>query len=438
MREEAFIEKINYLYELERYNQVIELSMKYLYTEHDYNEFLYTKIIESNLHLKVYDKAEVFVKKALKIFPNSSYYHALFARIHLGRRNYFKALQEIDKALNLESNDDYLFYLKAVILNDNNDYKDAQKMIEKALGENSNNTDYMYVYALILYNLSNKKYKKILHDILAIDPNNSNAIYLMGSANKSFSKQKNSFLKALRIDPFSKTYQSALQSNKRDLLLYLLAILAVILETFLIFNTNVPSALMNGIIIFLVLSIIHLSYYSFQTYFLVTIAVLPYFISRQGTHVSSLIVALLSSLFIAYFLRNIATFFKSSVLSMVEVSRELKSTIKYLTKEDLPALFMLNIPKLILFVLTTLTFLQEYENWKMISGSMLFIIPIYVLIMKKQFNFLLLLQAFGFLYILMVVSNIISGQFDEYAITLNYMLAILMGITYTVTIRRIG
>lgn len=282
IQEETFIKKIHYLYELERYKQVIELCMKHLYAEHEHVEYLYTILVESYLELKLFDKAEIFIHEALQKFPNKSYYHALLARVYLGRMNYSKALKEINIALNLEPTDDYLFYLKAVILNNRYEFIDAEKMILKALEQESNNVDYMSLHAQILHNLGNKKYKEVLDNILAIDPNNSDAIYLMSSTNTtSFVKQKMGFLKALKINPFSKTYQSALKTNKRDLIIFVLSIVAITVEIFLTFQADVPSVVIKSIAIFIIISIIHLSYYSLEAYFLTAFAIFPFLIDEK-------------------------------------------------------------------------------------------------------------------------------------------------------------
>lgn len=433
IEEEAFIEKIYYLYDLKRYKQVIELCMKYLYTENEYIEYLYSKIIESNLELKLLDKAEKFVNEALKKFPNNSYYHALLTRVYLERMNYTKALKEVNIALNLAPNDAYLFYLKAVIFNDRYDFIDAERMIMKALEQDSSNISYMSLYARVLYNLGNKKYKEILDNILSIDPNNSDAIYFMSTIdNKSLKKQKKGFLKALKLNPFSETYQSALKTNKRDLILFFLSIFAIVVEIFLTFQVSVPNVVKNTLIIFIIISIIHLSYYSLEAYLLTAFAIFPFFIDEKKD-ISLIIISIFISLFFAYFLRNIATFFKSIIISLVEAMQETKSTIKYLTIKDLPELLKVNILEIILLILSVVAFLNELA----ISISMIFIIPFFVLIMKKQFSFSFLLKAFVLLYLLKIISVLILPAINIYPSFSPWILALFMGIIYTQTVRRI-
>lgn len=434
IEEEAFIEKIQYLYELKKYKQVIELCMKYLYVENEYIEYLYTIIVESYLELKLLDKAEIFIYEALQKFPNKSHYHALLARVYLGRMNYSKALKEINIALSLAPNDAYLFYLKAVILNNRYEFIDAEKMILKALEQESNNVDYMSLYAQILHNLGNKRYKEILDNILAIDPNNSDAIYLMSSINNtSFSKQKMGFLKALKINPFSKTYQSALKTNKRDLILFFLSIFAIVVEIFLTFQTDVPNVVIKALAIFIVICIIHLSYYSLEAYFLTAFAIFPFLIDEKEISISLIIISLGISLFLAYFLRNIATFFKTAIVSVIEATQETKSTIKYLTIKDLPELLKANVVKIILLILSIVAFLNELA----ISFSMIFIIPFFVLIMKKQFSFSSLVKAFVLLYLLKIIFILILPTINIYPPLSHWILALLMGIIYVETVRRI-
>jgi tetratricopeptide (TPR) repeat protein len=434
IEEKAFIEKIHYLYDLKRYKQVIELCMKYLYVENEYIEYLYSKIIESNLELKLFDKAEKFVNEALKKFPNNSYYHALLTRVYLERMNYTKALKEVNIALSLSPNDAYLFYLKAVVFNDRYDFIDAERMIMKALEQDSSNISYMSLYARVLYNLGNKKYKEILDNILSIDPNNSDAIYFMSTIdNKSFKKQKKGFLKALKINPFSKTYQSALKTNKRDLILFFLSIFAIVVEIFLTFQVGVPSVVKNTLIIFIIISVIHLSYYSLEAYLLTAFAIFPFLIDEKKTSISLILISFFLSLFFAYFLRNIAKIFKTIIISLVETLQEAKNTIKYLTIKDLPELFKSNILKIILLILSVVAFLNQLS----ISTSMIFIIPFFVLIIKKQFSFSSLFKSFALLYLLKSILILIMPTINIYPPFSYWILALFMGIIYTETVRRI-
>ncbi len=437
--EQAYIEKIDQLYQLQRYQQVIELSMKHLYSEHNYTEYLYTKIIESYLALESLDKAEKIIQEVLSKFPNNNYFYALFARLHLGRMNYFKALEQIDKALKINPNDSYLFYLKGVILNDRSDYKDAKKVIEKALEFSSNNIDYLNIYALVLYNMSDKKYKKVLDQILEIDSNNSEAIYLKGIESKSFFKRNDGLRKALRINPFSQEYQLSFKENKRNFILYIIAFVLTIVNALFILFTNIPQNVTTTITFILFLILVHLSFYLFQAHILATFIILPYLIDMKKDSITLLIIALVLAFVIGYFLRNLATFIKSSINSTIESSKEMKNTIKYLTLKDLPFLIKSNFLKIILFFLVTILLLKEFKDLTMVGVDriLFLLIPFFVLVMRKQFKFILLIQSFILLYIVNLIAGFVIGALGQGQIG-NIVVALLMSFIYTETIRRIG
>jgi tetratricopeptide (TPR) repeat protein len=433
-KEVAFIEKIDYLYEIQRYHQVVELGMKYLYTEHEFKEYLYSKIIEAYMGLEMYDKAESLSKEALSKFPTYEYYHALLAKVYLIRMNYFKAIEQINKAIKLSPNEAYLFYMKAVILNDKNDYKDARKFIEKALEYESNNVMYLNIYSTILYNIGDKKYKKVLDDILAIDPNNTDAIYLKGLESESFLKKQDGFLKALKINPFSDTYKEAFKNNKRDMYIFISSMILAILNIICLLFISVPDIVKTTLGITLLISIIHLAYYLRHNHLLIALSIFPYFIDMEKVTLSLVIISIIISIVIGFFLRNIATFLKSILLSIEESFIEAKNTYKYLDSKDIPLLIKSNILKIVLIIMVSSILARWNED---LSAILFLAVPFFVLVMKKEFGFFILLRSFILLYIVMLVFGFISNFLGD-ILYLNIVLAILMGIVYSETIRRIA
>ena len=205
--------KLNVLFELEKYKEVLELGYETLYTSEVEKELLYQYIILSHMNLEEYQKALTMCDEALGEYPNIGTFFYLRSKTLYIISSYKKAFSDIQEALAIEPNEPrYLaHYAKLYLTQDN--YIRAKETIEKALEIDSTQAEYHLTLAMVLYMLDGQKVaREILDDVLAKEPHNIEALTLKQKLFTSKLKEKKSLLQNLLfLDPFDKENQKEIK-----------------------------------------------------------------------------------------------------------------------------------------------------------------------------------------------------------------------------------
>ncbi len=425
-----FIQKIKTLYSLKRHKQVIVLCEKYLYLDNEYKFELYNYAINSYLCLNNHKKAEVLVKKALEIFPTLDTFCNLYARIYLQRLNYKKALLWIDKAISLDIDDKYNFYIKALILNDTGRYKEAKKIILDVLKEFPEDTDYLYLYAIILSNLDDKKYKKILNQILKLDPHHADSLHFLAQNKESMFLKGKGFLKALKLNPFDKDFQSSYKANKRDFWIFIFSLLLVLIQIYLAMVLRVDKEIIKAINVVLMVSLVHLSFYTFEAFLLTFLLI---FINVDD----NLYEALIGSIIISYPALIFSRILKSFLLTSIEYIKDNIYFIKNSSKEDIKDEIFSNIFYIVMFFIVLFCFMKTSKNLQIYQGYIMLLLPFVELIKRRVFSFSLIFLVLFTLVGLKFISMVSFEFFDEakFAI-LGYLSAFIYALIAVMIIKR--
>jgi tetratricopeptide (TPR) repeat protein len=206
-------QKIETLFDLERYTQCIELCMKHLYSSEVELHTIYNYLIFSHYNQKDYDKSLKFVNLAISDYPDIDTFLYTKALVLVALNKPKQALSYIKKALSSDSQNAKYYAIYAQILMNLKNSKLAKEMIEKAIELDSNNLDFHTAYALILYELDQgKKAKEIILMILEKDPFHQRALDIKQGIFTSKLSEKKSILKGLLSkNPFDKDYQKDLK-----------------------------------------------------------------------------------------------------------------------------------------------------------------------------------------------------------------------------------
>ncbi len=427
---EDFIQKIETLYELGRYRQAVDLCKKYLYSQSEYTELLYIYAINSYLSLNEHKKAEVLAKEALAKFLNVDIFYALYARIYMQRKNYKKALVWIDKAINLDANGATNLYIKANILNDLARYKEAKELSLKILSIDPNDLEFLYLHSVILYNLDDKKYKDILHKILNIDPNYPDALHFLSESKKSIFGREGGFLKALKLNPFSKEYQSSYKTNKMDFWIFICSVMLVFIKAYFTHFLKIDVGVLDIVNMLLILSIIHLSLYGFEPYIL---AFLFSFVGETDFKTSS---AVFVSIFLAYFIVFLAGFVKVSVDSSIKAFSDSIYFVKNSSKKDILDELKGNVFYIFVYFCFLFMLMDIPKEYVYIQVMCVLMLPFLLMYHDKGFAFLKIVRTFILLYVLKVISYLGFEFFDKMQIGfLNYAIILCLSFFGVLTIR---
>ena len=208
--------KLDVLFELEKYREVLELGYETLYSSKVEKELLYQYIILSHMNLEEYHKALEMCEEALGEYPGTSAYLYLRSKNFYYISSYKKAISDIEEALAISPNEpQYLAHFAKVLLMENN-YIQAKEMIERALELDSSESEYHLTLAVVLYTLDGEKVaREIVDEVLAKEPHNLQALDIKQKYFTSKLKEKKSLLQNLLfLDPFDKESQKDIKFIK--------------------------------------------------------------------------------------------------------------------------------------------------------------------------------------------------------------------------------
>ena len=242
--------KLDVLFELGKYREVLELGYETLYSSKSDKELLYQYIILSHMNLEEYHKALEMCEEALGEYPSTSAYLYLRSKNFYYISSYKKAISDIEEALQISSNEpQYLAHFAKVLLMENN-YIQAKEMIERALELDSSVSEYHLTLAVVLYMLDGQKVaREIVDDVLAKEPHNLQALDIKQKYFTSKLKEKKSLLQNLLfLNPFDKENRESIRFIK-----FYYKFVPIMMLGSVLFSYFVQSGILNGSL-FVVLS----------------------------------------------------------------------------------------------------------------------------------------------------------------------------------------
>lgn len=203
-------QKVETLFELAKYKDIITLCVEKLYHQEEDQEFLYSYLILSLINTKEYKKAFEYTQEALIKYPSSSVYMYFCSIVELFLKEYLKAINHIKKALELEPNNASYYSHFGQIFIEVKEYEDALKILNKALTITPSDLEIQAQKALVLYMLNyERESKALIQNILQEDPHHEYALHLEQSLFTKKLKQRHSILKnLLSRNPFNKHFQN--------------------------------------------------------------------------------------------------------------------------------------------------------------------------------------------------------------------------------------
>ena len=209
--------RLEILFELEKYEEVLALAYENLQNVEINQELLYQYTILSHLNLQEYTKSLEMCNEALGTYPSEAVFLYFKSKAYGYMDAYKKALEESQKALEIEPNEPRYLAQHAKILFIQDKTAQAKELIEKALEVDATNSEYHLLHARILYYIGDDKKiaRGIVEDILAIEPHNEEALEIKQKYFTSKLKEKKSILKNLLfINPFSEESQKDIKFIK--------------------------------------------------------------------------------------------------------------------------------------------------------------------------------------------------------------------------------
>ena len=202
--------RLEVLFELGKYKELLSLTYENLESSEVDQELLYQYIILSHLNMQEYEKSLKMCNEALGIYPSEAVFLYLKSKAYGYMDAYKKALEESQKALEIEPNEPRYLAQHAKILFIQDKTAQAKELIEKALEIDATNSEYHLLHARILYYIGDDKKiaRGIVEEILAKEPHNEEALEIKQKYFTSKLKEKKSILKNLLfINPFSEESQ---------------------------------------------------------------------------------------------------------------------------------------------------------------------------------------------------------------------------------------
>ncbi len=246
------IKKIEILFDLDRYEDVLKLGYKHLYNSDQNRELIYSYLILSHINLNQFEKALQISDEAVFEYPaNSSFiYYRSKALYYLS--SYKKALKDIKKVLELEPNNPrYLeFYARVLITQDR--FKEAKDVILRALESDAQSSDIKITLVTVLILSDNKKEaQRVLNEVLKEDPNNKEALDIKQRYFTSELKSKGEILKnMLFLDPFDKRVQNEMKFVKYFYIFVPVLMIAVIVSEYFLKNFHKDISIFPVIFVF--------------------------------------------------------------------------------------------------------------------------------------------------------------------------------------------
>ena len=230
------IKKIEVLFDLDRYEEVLKLGYENLYNSNQDQELLYSYIILSHINLNEFKKALKVADEALGRYPVTPALMFYRSKALYYLSYYQKAIKDIKDALEFQPNNPrYLEHFARILITQDR-FKEAQDVILKALDLDSQNSEIKITLVSVLILLDKKKEaKRVLDEVLEKDPYNKEALDIKQRYFTPKLKSKKEILKnILFLDPFNKRIQKEIKFIKYFYIFVpFLMIAVVVLDYFL-------------------------------------------------------------------------------------------------------------------------------------------------------------------------------------------------------------
>lgn len=211
------IQKLDVLHSLERYEELLHVSIPLCATQGDEQGEAYRYTIMAMIGLERFEEALQWVHDALEHFPQVPYFFYLKAFVLFSLKRQQEALLEIQTLLSIDPNNASFHHLHAQILSSLSLHVKAKRAIDKALLIQSNHADYLCTLALITYHLGNTPIAcEIIASVLAQEPNHPYALYLQSSIGTSSLHAQGVILKNMLFqNPFDKDTKEGYERIRR-------------------------------------------------------------------------------------------------------------------------------------------------------------------------------------------------------------------------------
>jgi len=199
----ALLHRLQLLYELGRYRELLELAQPQL-ADPATEPQIFSYAAEAAVQLEEYSKARTILQAGLAAHPESNSLRAvqisLFNRLEL----YREALSATEAALELDPDSASIWYLQSVVHYNLHDLKAAESSILKALSLDPLDIDYQAHHASILWFMDkNEQARQMVQEGLAQQPDHAELLYLHARMEKDRAKAAGVLKQLLASSPAS-------------------------------------------------------------------------------------------------------------------------------------------------------------------------------------------------------------------------------------------
>lgn len=313
MRLDKVEKRLEVLFELDKYDEVLKLAFENLHNS-DANELLLsTYIITSHMNLANYNDALEFCSKTIGKYPNSAYLFYLRAKIYFEKKDLKQASKDVNESLRLNPNDADTYSTQAWIYLDSKKYIEAKESINRSLEIDSSNLDSHIINAMILYMIDGESVaKEIIDEVLQKDPHNVKALDVKQNLFTSKLKEKKSILENLLfLNPFNKEHQASLKFIRNYYRYIPICMLVIVSLSYLLHvNRETFGFLQNWLMVsFFIVALIGSNDYRLNVPFIAIIfGINMHFTSLSGIEISGL--------FVIVFLAIIKQFFFMAIFPL--------------------------------------------------------------------------------------------------------------------------
>lgn len=210
---ETILKRLEVLFDLQKYDDMIALAYEHLYREEEMQGVLYAYIIAAHFNREACEEALKVCEEALGYYPNDPHYLYFKSKALLCLSRYDKALEVMGAVLRASPNDPEYLKHHAEILFWKGRYFWAKEEVEKALAHDAGDAAAHLLLARILYMIGGEHVgREIVDDVLAREPHNEEALAVKKEFFTSTLAGKMQFAKALLfLNPFDKESQRDLR-----------------------------------------------------------------------------------------------------------------------------------------------------------------------------------------------------------------------------------
>jgi tetratricopeptide (TPR) repeat protein len=210
------LSKIQQLFELERYEAVLERGIPLLLSKGSALDDTYDIIILSLHNLGRYNEAKQYCHSVLSEVGDHNRFHYLLALAHYGLDEYHKAKQQLSLVVQQDPFDADAHNLLAKIHLEKNRFGPSKAAIDQALSLEPHNLQFHITLARLYLQCDNPELAfAILDDVLVVDPHCSSALYLKAHYLKGRKERRYILQRLLAEHPLNRNYISSFQQWDR-------------------------------------------------------------------------------------------------------------------------------------------------------------------------------------------------------------------------------